>query len=54
MFRRQADAINSVTFWGIADDNSWLSEFASGRQDFPLLFDRSHQRKPAFYAVTDF
>ena len=54
MFRRQADAITSVTFWGVADDNTWLSEFSSGRQDFPLLFDRMHQRKPAFDAVVDF
>jgi endo-1,4-beta-xylanase len=54
VFRRHADAIANVTFWGIADDNSWLSEFASGRQDFPLLFDRDHQPKPAFFAIMDF
>src|SRR5690606_2583475 len=33
MFRKHADAISSVTFWGIADDNTWLSEFSSERQD---------------------
>jgi len=54
VFRRHGDAIANVTFWGIADDNTWLSEFASGRQDFPLLFDRTHQRKPAFDAIVDF
>ena len=54
MFRRQKDAITNVTFWGIADDNTWLSEFDSGRTDFPLLFDTNHQPKKAFDAVMDF
>ncbi len=54
VYRRQADAITNVTLWGVADDNTWLSEFSSGRQDFPLLFDRNHQRKPAFDAIVDF
>lgn len=54
MFRRNSDVITSVTFWGIADDNTWLSEFDSGRQDFPMLFDIHHQPKPAFNAVLDF
>jgi endo-1,4-beta-xylanase len=43
-----------VTFWGISDDNTWLSEFSSGRKDFPLLFDAKQQPKQAFYAVVDF
>lgn len=46
--------ITGVTFWGIADDNTWLSEFSSGRKDFPLLFDVNHKPKPAFDAVMDF
>ncbi len=54
LYRRNKDAISSVTFWGIADDNTWLSEFDSGRQDFPMLFDANHQPKPAFHAVMDF
>ena len=24
------------------------------RKDFPMLFDRNHRAKPAYYAVTDF
>lgn len=51
MFKRNSDAITNVTFWGIADDNTWLSEFDSGRQDFPMLFDLNHQPKPAFFEV---
>lgn len=54
LFRKHRDAISSVTFWGVADDNTWLSEFSSGRQDFPLLFDVNHQPKPAFEAVMHF
>jgi endo-1,4-beta-xylanase len=54
LFRRYRNVITGVTFWGIADDNTWLSEFSSGRQDFPLLFDVNHNPKPAYDAVIDF
>ena len=54
LFRKHAKEISGVTFWGVADDNTWLSELSSGRKDFPLLFDTQHQPKKAFYAVMDF
>ena len=54
LLRKHRDVITGVTFWGIADDNTWLSEFSSGRQDFPLLFDASHAPKQAFHAVVGF
>jgi endo-1,4-beta-xylanase len=54
LFRAHKDVITGVTLWGIADDNTWLSEFSSGRKDFPLLFDVNHQPKKAFWAVADF
>ena len=54
MFRKHADVISSVTTWGIVDSNTWLSEFDSGREDFPLLFDGNQQPKAAFWAVVDF
>ena len=54
LFRKHAKVISGVTFWGIADDNTWLSEFSSGRKDFPLLFDVKHEPKKAFYSVMDF
>ncbi len=54
MFRRNSQLISNVTFWGIADDNTWLSEFTSGRPDHPLLFDKQLNPKKAFFAVTDF
>ncbi|MGK3967499.1 endo-1,4-beta-xylanase [Sorangium sp. So ce118] len=54
MFRRNSALIGNVTFWGVADDNTWLSEFDSGRPDYPLLFDKQLEPKKAFYSVTDF
>lgn len=54
LFRKHAQVITGVTFWGIADDNTWLSEFSSGRKDFPLLFDVNHQPKPALHRVMAF
>lgn len=54
LFRKHAGTVTSVTFWGVADDNTWLSEFSSGRKDFPLLFDDAHKPKKAYEAVVDF
>jgi endo-1,4-beta-xylanase len=54
LFRNYRNVITGVTFWGIADDATWLSMFSSGRQDFPLLFDINHNPKPAFWGVVDF
>ncbi len=41
--------ISRVTFWDVTDGDSWLN--TRGRVDYPLLFDRAGQPKPAFYAV---
>lgn len=54
LFRKYHEKITGVTFWGIADDATWLSHFSSGRQDFPLLFDLQHQPKKAFERVMTF
>jgi endo-1,4-beta-xylanase len=54
VFREQAAAgrLASVTFWGIADDSTWLDSFpVKNRKDWPLLFDVSHRPKPAFWSV---
>ncbi|HTP59276.1 MAG TPA: endo-1,4-beta-xylanase [Spirochaetia bacterium] len=48
----QAGKLTGVTFWGIADDHTWLDFFpVAGRKNWPLLFDTSQQPKPAFWAV---
>jgi endo-1,4-beta-xylanase len=54
LFRKHRDVITGITFWGIADDNTWLSEFSSGRKDFPLLFGVNHEPKLAFQEVVAF
>ncbi len=54
VFRDEAKAgkLTGVTFWGIADDHTWLDDFpVAGRKDWPLLFDVQHRPKPAFWAV---
>ena len=52
MFLRHKDVIGRVTLWGTDDGNSWLDDFpVHGRTDYPLLFDRQRQPKPAFFAV---
>ena len=41
-----------VTFWGVTDGGSWLNDWpVRGRTNYPLLFDRAGQPKPAFAAV---
>ncbi len=42
--------ISRVTFWGLSDRDSWLNR---GRANYPLLWDRQRQPKPAFQAVVD-
>jgi endo-1,4-beta-xylanase len=52
LFGRYKDNISRVTFWGVNDGNSWLNDFpVRGRTDYPLLFDRQYNPKPAFYKV---
>lgn len=52
VFVKHADKISRVTFWGVSDATSWKNNFpVRGRTDYPLLFDREYQCKPAFHAV---
>lgn len=51
MFRRHADTISRITFWNLHDGQSWLNKFPWTRTDYPLLFDRQCEPKPAFYAI---
>jgi endo-1,4-beta-xylanase len=46
-------AIDRVTFWGVADGDSWLNGWpVPGRTSHPLLFDRQLGKKPAYDAVS--
>jgi endo-1,4-beta-xylanase len=46
--------IDRITFWNVTDKESWLNNFpVRGRTNYPLLFDRLGERKPAFDAVIE-
>ncbi|OUS78479.1 hypothetical protein B1748_02480 [Paenibacillus sp. MY03] len=47
IYKKYADHIARVTFWGLNDASSWRSD------NNPLLFDRELQAKPAYYGVID-
>ena len=50
VFLKHRDAVTRVTFWGLSDGDSWLNR---GRANYPLLWDRQRQPKPAFNAVVE-
>ncbi len=52
-FRRLKGKLSSVTFWGMADDDTWLDSFPVVRTDYPLPFDHGLQAKPAYWGVVD-
>ena len=45
--------LQAVTFWGMADDNTWLDSFPIDRLDEPLPFDEVLQAKPAYWGIVD-
>jgi len=49
--KKLKDKIQSVTIWGLADDNTWIT--SSGRVNAPLLFDDQLKAKMAYWAVID-
>jgi endo-1,4-beta-xylanase len=54
-FRDYKDDITSITFWGLADDYSWLDNFpVPGRKNYPFLFDENYSPKKAYFTVIDF
>ncbi|MFZ6031618.1 MAG: endo-1,4-beta-xylanase [Chloroflexota bacterium] len=55
VLRRQAVPANieSVTFWGLADDHTWLSTWPTTRTNLPLLFDTQLQAKWAYWGIID-
>ena len=49
---RYRDSVERVTFWGLHDGISWKNNFpVRGRTNYPLLFDRALQPKPAYDRV---
>jgi endo-1,4-beta-xylanase len=54
VFLKHRDVMSRVTLWGVTDADSWRNDWpVKGRSDYPLLFDRAGQPKPAFDAVIE-
>ncbi len=52
VFMKHPGEVERVTFWGVTDGDSWLNNWpVPGRTNYPLLFDRNGQPKPAYDAV---
>ncbi len=52
VYLRHSDSINRVTVWGVTDGDSWKNGWPiPGRTNYPLLFDRDGQPKPAVHAI---
>lgn len=52
LFLKYRQYITRITFWGVGDGHSWLNGWPiRGRTNYPLLFDRQLQPKPAFFSV---
>jgi endo-1,4-beta-xylanase len=54
VYLKHHEKIDRVTFWNVTDKESWLNNFpVRGRTNYPLLFDREGETKPAFDAVIE-
>ncbi|MDG5766216.1 endo-1,4-beta-xylanase [Balneolales bacterium ANBcel1] len=54
IYLRHRDDITRVTFWGVTDGDSWKNNWpVRGRTNYPLVFDREWQPKPAFFSIVD-
>jgi endo-1,4-beta-xylanase len=53
VFRSLRDKLSAVTFWGMADDDTWLDSFPVTRTDYPLPFNMQLQAKPAYWGIVD-
>lgn len=54
IFRSRQDKIARVTVWGLHDSMSWKNDYPIPRRtNYPLLYDRNYQPKPAVKAILD-
>ncbi len=52
LFLKHKESISRITFWGVSDRNSWLNNWPiRNRTNYPLVFDRNYQPKPAYYSI---
>ncbi|MGJ9385617.1 endo-1,4-beta-xylanase [Salipaludibacillus sp. CF4.18] len=57
LYEEMGADLSSVTFWGIADNHTWLSdraaEYSGEGIDAPFVFDHDYKVKPAFWSIID-
>jgi endo-1,4-beta-xylanase len=58
IYERLGDKISNVTFWGIADNHTWLDDRAMQYndgvgKDAPFVFDPEYNVKPAYWSIMD-
>ncbi|MBT2759551.1 endo-1,4-beta-xylanase [Mesobacillus foraminis] len=58
LYERLGDKISNVTFWGIADNHTWLNDRAEQYndgvgKDAPFVFDEDYNVKPSYWAIMD-
>lgn len=54
LFREYKDVLTAVTFWGAADDYTWLDHFpVRGRKNWPFVFDAKHEPKASFWKIAN-
>ncbi|MGF9696838.1 endo-1,4-beta-xylanase [Paenibacillus sp. MABNR03] len=52
LLHEYSEHISAVTFWGAADDYTWLDHFpVRGRKNWPFLFDEAQRPKEAYQRV---
>lgn len=59
LYNELDDKISNVTFWGIADDHTWLDDRAEEYnggvgKDAPFAFDLNFKVKPAYWAIMNY
>lgn len=56
LFRIYKNDITGVTFWGVADNHTWLDTYpvTTGRKNYPFLFGTDYNPKQAYFTVIDF
>ncbi|MDN7244726.1 endo-1,4-beta-xylanase [Planococcus shenhongbingii] len=58
LYEKLDGQISSITFWGFADDHTWLDfraqQLSGGpAKDAPFVFDSYYNVKPAYWAIVD-
>jgi len=55
LFRTYKNYITGITFWGLADNYTWLDNFpVVNRKNYPFLFDGNYNPKLSYFTVINF